>query len=305
MGTSSGSVLIFSLRTGDVTCHFSNENGHTGRVNDVVSFLSKLILVLNFWVKFYEVYPQGIYFDIQTIHTCVPSCRRFFKAWDVEGKGELFSCSDDGTVRQFHAKKNAVLAKFGVDCAVPASGGAKTPMKGGLSKQRLQKLHSVCVHPSGSSVLVGSVSRIHWVDLDTKSPLKVFEGGHVGPVTSLLALANSSGTSCFLLSAGSANTNDQTVSLWDLSLEAPRQQGGSSVKFSAGENVVSLLAGENCLPQQQREASKKADSSSSSSSVITFGAVTKSGAFLRFQHDLSFSKQKKPVKPSTTLQVSS
>ena len=37
LGTSSGSILIYSLKSGDITSSFSKESSHNGRVNDIVS----------------------------------------------------------------------------------------------------------------------------------------------------------------------------------------------------------------------------------------------------------------------------
>ena len=37
LGTSSGSILIYSLKTGDVTSQYSKESAHNGRVNEIVS----------------------------------------------------------------------------------------------------------------------------------------------------------------------------------------------------------------------------------------------------------------------------
>ena len=37
LGTSSGSILIYSLKSGDITSNFSKESSHNGRVNDIVS----------------------------------------------------------------------------------------------------------------------------------------------------------------------------------------------------------------------------------------------------------------------------
>ena len=37
LGTSSGSILIYSLKSGDVVSNFSKESSHNGRVNDIVS----------------------------------------------------------------------------------------------------------------------------------------------------------------------------------------------------------------------------------------------------------------------------
>ncbi len=40
VGTSSGSVLIYSLKTGDVTAQFAADKAHADRINDVVSDVS-------------------------------------------------------------------------------------------------------------------------------------------------------------------------------------------------------------------------------------------------------------------------
>jgi hypothetical protein len=36
VGTSSGSVLIYSLKTGDISAQFSAEKAHSDRINDIV-----------------------------------------------------------------------------------------------------------------------------------------------------------------------------------------------------------------------------------------------------------------------------
>ena len=49
LGTSSGSILIYSLKTGDITSQFSKETAHNGRVNDIVS--CKFYLYFNFIIS--------------------------------------------------------------------------------------------------------------------------------------------------------------------------------------------------------------------------------------------------------------
>ena len=37
VGTSSGAVVIYSLKTGDVMAQFTSDKAHSGRINDIVS----------------------------------------------------------------------------------------------------------------------------------------------------------------------------------------------------------------------------------------------------------------------------
>ena len=41
VGTSSGSVLIYSLKTGDITSQFAADKAHCDRINDIVSDVPK------------------------------------------------------------------------------------------------------------------------------------------------------------------------------------------------------------------------------------------------------------------------
>lgn len=41
VGTSSGSVLIYSLKTGDITAQFAADKAHSDRINDIVSDVPK------------------------------------------------------------------------------------------------------------------------------------------------------------------------------------------------------------------------------------------------------------------------
>ena len=45
LGTMSGSILLYSLKNGDVVSQYSKESAHNGRVNDIVSCISNIYLI--------------------------------------------------------------------------------------------------------------------------------------------------------------------------------------------------------------------------------------------------------------------
>merc|ERR1712226_885581 len=170
LGTLSGSILIYSLKNGDVVSQYSKESAHNGRVNDI--------------------------------------------AWN-SGSSEIFSCSLDGFICQIDIKASKLMSKFHANHNDTSSGKTNSASRKSLGRGR-EPLHSICLHPTERSVIVGSLSRLTWMDLDTKSPLKTLEGGHVGVVTSLTVLQMYK--QCYILSAGESS-DDYTITAWKLSLE--------------------------------------------------------------------------------------
>ena len=114
---------------------------------------------------------------------------------------QIFTASSDGHVGQFNIKKSSVIGKIKCD------EGAKS-----------NPVHSVCVHPSNKSIITGSVAKITWWDLITKSPLKTFAGAHLGPVAILTAVTVDA-ERCLLVSGGSSE-QDHTLAVWNLSLDS-------------------------------------------------------------------------------------
>ena len=172
--------------------------------------------------------------------------------------------------------------------------------KNGMGRGR-EPLHSICLHPSERSVVVGSVSRLTWIDLDTKSCLKTFEGGHIGAVTSLTVLQT--WKQCFILSVGNSS-DDYTVSAWKLSLEddtkskdarkSVQMTDSMVAKFSVNESVRSVFV--------QQPSDQKLDKSKENEEPL-IGVITKTGVLHCFKHEFSSPKKKKPIKPKKSLQV--
>jgi len=263
LGTSSGSILIYSLKTGDVTSQYSKESAHNGRVNDIV--------------------------------------------WNIEGT-EIFSCSVDGFICQIDIKTSKLLSKFHTNCSDKA-GQVSTVSRSGTGRGR-EPLYSICLHPNERSVIVGSLSRLTWMDLDTKSALKTFEGGHVGVVTSLTILQMYK--QCYVLSAGDSS-EDYTITAWKLSLDEDidlkdkgklkkqgLQQSSDSIiaKFSANESVRSVF-----VPSFYEDKSTNNSVRSEENNEQLIGAITKSGTLHCFKHEFSPTRRKKPIKPKSSIQL--
>ena len=226
------------------------------------------------------------------------------------GSSEIFSCSLDGFICQIDVKASKLMSKFHANYNDTSSGKAKSASRKSLGRGR-EPLHSICLHPSEKSVIVGSLSKIIWIDLDTKAPLKMFEGGHVGIISSLAILQVCKQS--YILSTGDSS-DDYTITAWKLSLEdvtdngkrekAKKQilnQSSDSIvaKFSLNENVRSIF-----LPETS--SSKLANPASSvQESEQIFGAITKSGTLHYFKHEWNSTKKKKPIKPKSSLQVCS
>ena len=122
----------------------------------------------------------------------------WFQAWN-SNCSMIFTASSDGYCGQFNLKKSACVGKFKCD-----EGTKSSP------------IYSICVHPSDSSIITGSVARITWWDLDTRSPLKTFSGTHLGPVTIVMTVTIDA-ERCVLVSGGSSE-QDHTLAVWNLSL---------------------------------------------------------------------------------------
>ena len=139
----------------------------------------------------------------------------------------------------------------------------------------------------------------------------MFEGGHVGIISSLAILQVCKQS--YILSTGDSS-DDYTITAWKLSLEdvtdngkrekAKKQtlnQSSDSIvaKFSLNENIRSIF-----LPGTS--SGKLANSASSvQESDQIFGAITKSGTLHYFKHEWNSTKKKKPIKPKSSLQVCS
>ena len=125
------------------------------------------------------------------------------QAWSTNCD-DLYSVSQDGFISHSSVKKCAVLTKFKGNV-----GG------GGEATTSCDPLSSVALHPNERSLLVGSLSRLTWWDLDTHSSLKTFEGGHVGHV-SALAVITSSVNNCYVITGGNSVQKDHTLTVWKL-----------------------------------------------------------------------------------------
>ena len=198
------------------------------------------------------------------------------------------------------------MSKFHANYNDTSSGKATSASRKSLGRGR-EPLHSICLHPSEKSVIVGSLSKIIWIDLDTKAPLKMFEGGHVGIISSLAILQVCKQS--YILSTGDSS-DDYTITAWKLSLEdvtdngkrekAKKQtlnQSSDSIvaKFSLNENIRSIF-----LPEKLTNPA-----SSAQENEQIFGAITKSGTLHYFKHEWNSTKKKKPIKPKSSLQVCS
>jgi len=264
LGTASGTVLIFSLKTGDVTVHLNKKNSpHKGRVNGLA------------WSS-----------------NCI----------------DLYSVGDDGYISHSSVKKCNVVGRF------------RGSLKGGDSSEALA---SVALHPSERSLLVGSLSRLTWWDLDTQSALKTFEGGHVGSV-SALAVVTSSLNNCYVITGGNSQQKDHTLTAWHLDLkseDSPSEKSSRAknssgldemapppLKFSVNESVRAIftsLSGGQASQEGTKSGRSRKTSVGDEEEETTFGVVTHSGVVHTFCHVLATSggKKRKPVKPKHTLQI--
>lgn len=202
------------------------------------------------------------------------------------------------------------MSKFHTNSSDNTVGQVQASTRSGIGRGR-EPLYSICLHPSERSVIVGSLSRLTWMDLDTKSPLKTFEGGHVGAVTSLTILQMSK--QCYLLSAGDSS-QDYTITAWKLSLDEDIdmklkaknkihniQQSSDSIvaKFSVNESVRSVFV----LQTPWNKSGTDSVSSEDKSFEPIIGAITKTGTLHCFKHEFTPTRRKKPIKPKSSIQV--
>jgi len=271
LGTASGSVLIFSLKSGDVSVHLAKKNApHKDQVNGIV------------WSS---------------------NC------------DDLYSVSKDGFISHSSVKRCSVLTRFRGSSSSSGNEGAVEP------------LSAVGLHPSERSVLVGSLSRLTWWDLDTQSTLKTFEGGHVGFVSSL-AVVTSSTHNCYVITGGNNVQKDHTLTVWPLALaetgssESPTKKSSRNsqsvsappLKFSVNESVRSIFTKADGGPgggQKAKGRTRKTSVGNDNEDDIEFGVVTHSGVVHTFLHNFLGSvnagaatpKKRKPVKAKNTLQI--
>ena len=188
------------------------------------------------------------------------------QAWTISGS-DLYTCSEDGQIG--HCRVNARKSKPTFEKFRPEA--------------KKSKLFSLALHPSEASALVGSTSKILWVDLDTKSTLRAFQG-HQGNVISLEVIHNT--VSAPLLASAGSGERDQVISVWSLDPEAAKTTL-PEVTLNANEGVRSLCG---------LSASKERDA--------VIGCVTASGNFQCFEYDPAGKRKKgKSVKPRFTVQV--
>lgn len=157
---------------------------------------------------------------------------------------------------------------------------------------------------------MGSLSRLTWIDLDTKSPLKTFEGGHVGVVTSLTMLQMNK--QCYVLSAGDSS-EDYTITAWKLSLDEEIKQIKSSEKHKqniqqSGDSIIAKFSVNECVrnvfvmqPSSVNKISHSATAEEKTEQLI--GAITKTGTLHCFKHEFSSMRRKKPIKPKSSIQA--
>ncbi len=134
-------------------------------------------------------------------------------------------------------------------------------------------------------------------DLAAKTSLKLFEGGHIGPVTSIVLIPNNIKSNNnddgdktknlkpeerFLSLASSEQ--DHNVSLWNLD----QAEASHHVSFAANEPVTSVFTAGANLP------------------TLAIGVITKSGILNYYEHTIAAADKKvknKPIKALSTLQI--
>jgi WD40 repeat protein len=143
--------------------------------------------------------------------------------------------------------------------------------------RRKEPVHAVVLVPNNDlQLLVGTVAKITLWDLDTKTSIRMFEGGHMGNIVSIVFASAS-----MFLTVG-ASQQDHTVSLWSVKDES------EVVHFSAKEPV--------------KEAFAKIVNTEDGQGM-SIGVITKSGSLNYYEHNLSQRKKKKPVNPLSTVQI--
>ena len=153
---------------------------------------------------------------------------------------------------------------------------------------------------------MGSLSRLTWIDLDTKSPLKTFEGGHVGVVTSLTMLQTNK--QCYVLSAGDSS-EDYTITAWKLSLGDEINKIQSSENQNSGDSIIAKFSVNECVRDvfvmQKQGINQITHSVMAEEKTDEFiGAITKTGTLHCFKHNFSSTRKKKPIKPKSSIQAS-
>jgi WD40 repeat protein len=183
---------------------------------------------------------------------------KLFQAWNPSGT-EVITGSEDGYVSQFNIKKSLNILTFRASV-----------------NQRKESVNSVVLYPENDrQLLVGTFSKISLWDLDTKTSLRVFEGGHMDNIVSILFV-----NPLLFLTVG-AGEQDHTVCLWSIKDES------EAVHFSADEPVEEVFA-----------KTETADDHG-----LLIGVITKSGSLNYYEHNWSGRKKRKPVQPLKTVQI--
>lgn len=156
-----------------------------------------------------------------------------------------------------------------------------------MSKKR-QALFSLSLHPSESSIVVGAVAKVLWIDLDTQSTLRTFSG-HQGDVITLRVFSPANTTFTFAVSGG-AGDKDRVLSVWKLDSDDENKDAQPAAMLNVNDTVGSL-----CLAEEPEDSS------------WLVGAVTKSGVHcFQFEPEVSGGRKKgRPVRPKVTVQVKS
>ena len=190
-----------------------------------------------------------------------------FQVWTSSGS-DLYSCSSDGFVGFFNVRKSS-FSKFRVG-----------------DDSRKHAFYSMGLHPSESSLLLGTDTNVLWVDLDTKLTLRSF-GGHVGEVASINVFVGSTGPAFVSHGAGD---KDLALSVW--SLEEGGKKGAEEVQPAATLNVNESVSAVTAVPAGE--------------GFVHVGAVSRSGVFHAFEYDpASKRKKNKSQRPKLTVQVAS
>ncbi len=178
-------------------------------------------------------------------------------AWHLSEPNVIYSVSDDGTIGKWNSKARGQSSTF-------------TP------EAKKAKLYSLSMHPSGNSILVGTMAKVLWIDVDTKAILRTFNA-HKGQVSILKVFTMES--EVFFASAGS-NERDLSLSIWPLKAEES-EQSQPVVMLDTNEIIGSVNI--------------------SDQGPNLIGCVTESGIFHCFELDLA---KKKVQKPKATIRIS-
>jgi len=193
--------------------------------------------------------------------------------WSSDGQ-RVFSASDDGHVGCIDAKKLSVAYRF-----MPEG-----------DRPKREALHSI-VLAENSSILVGGAARILWLDLDTKSVLRVLVGGHVGYVTAL-ALLPLPRAEPLLFSAG-AGDKDRAVAVWRLERVAGQAEMSPETSLGVNETVAAVSASLSATHDDDGDLGDV---------VVT--CVSLGGVLRLFEFDPNAKRKKiKTLRPKATVQV--